>query len=419
MDKRATALSKTSAHIFRRSLPLAWLFLLIEFFDELHYGVEGAILPALRDSLGLSYAQMGLLLGLPAFSGAAVEFFLMLLGDTRLRKWLVIGGGLAIALAALLLAGAQSFLAALLAFAIAYPASGAFVTLSQATLIDLNPGREPHMMARWTLFGSLGNLAGPLLAAGLFAAGLSWRWNYVYLSALALLLTLLLLPRRFPAHAHTPDDQEGFSLHEVRLLLPEFWRSIKSIQLMRWFILLDLSDLLLDVYLSYSALYFADLVGFTPAQVGLMMGALTAAGLAANVILIPLLEHVPGRSLVRLTAALAGTVYIAWLLAPWPWAKIVLAIVVRLLTLGWYEVLQGEAYASLPGRSGTVMAISSLMGLLGGALVWLVGWSAEQAGLQAAMWLLLAGPLALILFVPKPDCPQPEEPMAETQSEQQ
>lgn len=419
MVKRVAALSRASAHIFQKSLPLAGLFLLIEFYDELHYGVEGAILPALRDGLGLSYAQMGVLLGLPAFSGAAVEFFLMLLGDTRLRKWLVVGGGLAIVLATLLLAGARSFPTALLAFAIAYPASGAFVTLSQATLMDLNPGREPHMMARWTLFGSLGNLAGPLLAAALLAAGLSWRWNYLYLAGLALLLTVLLLPRRFPAHRHTPAEEGHFTFHEVRRLLPELWRAIQNIHLMRWFILLDLSDLLLDVFLSYSALYFADVVGFTPAQVGLMMGALMAAGLAANLILIPLLEHVPGRSLVRLTAALAGPVYIAWLVIPWPWAKITLAILVRLLTLGWYEVLQGEAYASLPGRSGTVMAISSLMGLLGGALVWLIGWSAEQAGLQAAMWLLLAGPLALILFVPKPDRSKPEEPMPEAQSEQQ
>jgi FSR family fosmidomycin resistance protein-like MFS transporter len=403
MVKRVNTLSLVRAYWIRGILPLTWLFLLIELFDELAYGIESAVLPALRDSLGLSYAQMGLLLGLPALIGTAVEFFIMLLGDTRLRKRLVIGGGLAIVLASLLLAGAQSFPAALLAFLIYFPASGAFVTLSQATLMDVNPGREPHMMARWTLFGSLGNLAGPLLAAGIFAVGLSWRWNYVYLSALALLLTLLLFPRRFPAHRHTPDDEGAFTLHEVRLLLPELWRSMKNIKLMRWFILLDLSDLLLDVFLSYSALYFADVVGFTSAQVGLMMGALMAASLAANVVLIPLLERVPGRRLVRVTAVLAAMAYIAWLLAPWVWAKIVLAILVRLLTLGWYEVLQGEAYASLPGRSGTVAAISSLMGLLGGAMIWFIGWSAEQAGLQSAMWLLLAGPLALIFFMPKPE----------------
>jgi FSR family fosmidomycin resistance protein-like MFS transporter len=403
MDKRELARSQTSEWIFRGTIPLTLLFLLIEFFDELHYGVQGAVLPALRNNLGINYAQMGLLLGLPGIIGTVLEFFIMLLGDTRLRKWLVVGGGLTIVLSTLLLASAQSFQAALLAFIIAFPASGAFVTLSQATLMDLNPGREPQMMARWTLFGSLGNLIGPLVAAGLFAVGLSWRWNYVYLAALALLLTLMLIPRRFPAHHPTPGESAATSISDFNALLPELWRSIKNIKLMRWFILLDLSDLLLDVYLSYSALYFADVAGFTPAQVSLMMGALMAAGLAANIVLIPLLDRVEGRWLVRVTAITAGAAYTAWLLAPWAWAKIILAIIVRLLTLGWYEVLQGEAYASLPGRSGTVMAINSLMGLLGGALVWSVGWYAEQAGLPAAMWLLLAGPLALFVFVPRPE----------------
>jgi FSR family fosmidomycin resistance protein-like MFS transporter len=381
---------------------LALLFLIIEFFDELAYGAEGAVLPALQDSLGLTYAQMGVLLGTPAVLGSAVEFFIMLLGDTRLRKRLVVGGGFMVVLASLMLAGAQTFPIALLALIIYFPASGAFVTLSQATLMDLNPGREPQMMARWTLFGSLGNLIGPFVAAGLFALGLSWRWNYVYLSALALLLTLLLIPRHFPTHQSPESESSTTTLKDLYALFPELWRSIKNIKVMRWFILLDLSDLLLDVFVSYSALYFADVASFTPAQVGLMMGALMAAGLAANIVLIPLLERVDGRRLVRVTAVAAGAVYAVWLLAPWAWAKIVLAIVVRLLTLGWYEVLQGEAYATLPGRSGTVMAINSLMGLLGGVLFWFVGWSAEQAGLQTAMWLLLAGPMALILFVPKP-----------------
>ena len=61
---------------------------------------------------------------------------------------------------------------------IGFPASGAFVSLSQATLMDLNPGREPQMMARWTVSGSLANLIGPLILAGGFALGFGWRWAY-------------------------------------------------------------------------------------------------------------------------------------------------------------------------------------------------------------------------------------------------
>ena len=76
------------------AVSLATIFLLIEFFDELHYGIEGAALPAIRLDLGLTFAQIGLLLGLPHLIGTLVEPVLMLLGDTHLRKQLVIGGGL-------------------------------------------------------------------------------------------------------------------------------------------------------------------------------------------------------------------------------------------------------------------------------------------------------------------------------------
>jgi hypothetical protein len=90
------------------------------------------------------------------------------------------------------------------------------------------------------------------------------------------------------------------------------------------------------------------------------------------------------------------------MLVPWPAAKIVLMILVRFSTFGWYSVLQGEAYAALPGKSGTVNAVESVFGLLGGLMAWSVGWVANEAGLPAAMWLLLVGPLSLALFVPRP-----------------
>lgn len=91
----------------------------------------------------------------------------------------------------LLVAGAHSYPLLLLAFVVSFPASGAFVTLSQATLMDLNPGREPHMMARWTVAGTLGNLIGPLLLAGGFSLALGWRWAYVFLALFGIALTLL------------------------------------------------------------------------------------------------------------------------------------------------------------------------------------------------------------------------------------
>lgn len=389
---------------------MAWIFLLIEFFDELHYGLANAALPWLRSDLFLDYAQVGLLLGLPKILSTVIEPILMLLGDTRLRKSLVVGGGLAILLSLLLLANAQTFSLALAAFLIGYPASGAFVTLSQATLMDLNPGRQTQTMARWTAAGSLGSLTGPLLLTGIFALGAGWRAGFLILAIPCAILTAGAALRRFPTHSlqaapgHLQDPASQTAPQnlggEISQLLPNLLQAARTRSLLRWFALLEVSDLLLDVFITYAALYFADLLGFNPTQLGLMLSALTFTWLISDLVVIPWLEKVPGRRLVRVSATFATVLYAAFLLIPGTVVKIILAIAVRFSTLGWYAVLQGEAYAALPGRSGTVMALNSLAGLGGGALLWVIGLAAEEVGLQAAMWLLVLGPLSLALFTP-------------------
>ena len=313
----------------RRAISLGLIFLFIEFFDELIYGVQTAALPQIRLDLDLTYAQIGLLLGLPNMISLFIEPVLMLLGDTKLRKRLVLGGGLAILISVLLTANASSFGMLLAAFILFYPASGAFVSLSQATLMDLNPGREHQTMARWTVYGSVGNLLGPALLAGIFALGMSWRSAYWVMAGLGLLLVLALLPRPFPRHpqasieaasGHLPPGS-GMSTY-LQTIQINLRHALTNRSLLGWVGLVSIADLLLDIFLSYSVLYFADVVGLPPAQTSLVLTALMIASLAADLLLIPLLERFPGRQVVRVSAAAALVVYPAFLLVPWIWVKI-------------------------------------------------------------------------------------------------
>jgi FSR family fosmidomycin resistance protein-like MFS transporter len=379
---------------------LTLVILLVEFFDEFHYAINGAALPVLRSELALSYTQVGLLLGLPSVTSTLIEPAIMLLGDTRLRKGLVVGGGLAITAALILLASASAFPTLLLAFIIAFPASGAFVSLSQATLMDLSHGREAQMMARWAVFGSTGNLVGPLLLAAGLGLSLGWRWAYVLLAVLAIGLVTAVWRSSFPAQVSDQVAAGEKAQPTPGELLRNLWETLKNPGLMRWIVLLQFSDLLLDVFVGYVTVYFTDVVGFSVAHAGLVLSGLMVSSLLADLALIPLLERVPGRRLVRTSAWIAIVVFSAWLLLPWPVVKVVLAIGIRFSTIGWYQVLSGEAYACAQGKTGTVMAIGSLSGLAGGGMAWLVGWVAGRAGLPAAMWLLLAGPVSLALLVP-------------------
>jgi FSR family fosmidomycin resistance protein-like MFS transporter len=400
--------STTSFKFIQGGFVLTLVFLLVEFFDELNYSIGGAVLPAMRADLGLSYTQVGLVLGVPYILGSLIEPAIMLLGDSTLRRRLVISGGLAVALALAILANASSFAAVLFAMILSFPASGAFVSLVQATMVDLSPRRESQMMARWTLAGSLGDVLGPLLVSAGFSLALGWRWAFGMLAVAAILLIVVLLTQPFP-NPGTIQPEKQFPATGIKKLVSNLIEAGRNPQLLRWTALLQISDLLLDIFGGYVALYFTDVTGASPAQAGLVIGLWMASGLASDLLLIPVLEHASGRSVVRFSAAIAVLVYPAWLLAPWVAVKIVLLALLRLSTLGWYPVLQGEAYASLPGRSGTVMAIGSLAGLFGGGLTWLVGWTANQAGLPAAMWLLLIGPLSLVLFIPPPAAETPAQ----------
>jgi len=149
-------------------------------------GAKGAALPLIRHDLGLSYDQVGLLASVPLLVGGFLELPLgVLAGDGRRRRLAILGGGVLFVLTLLAVASARSFAVLLAAFIAFYPASGAFVSLTQAELMDGWPDRQARHMARWDLAGSAGALAGPLLLTAVLAAGGSWRAGFLALALFA------------------------------------------------------------------------------------------------------------------------------------------------------------------------------------------------------------------------------------------
>jgi FSR family fosmidomycin resistance protein-like MFS transporter len=378
----------------RRTTLFTFTLLAIEFLDEFVYGAREAAWPLMRTELGLSYAQVGLLLSLPGVIGSFIEPILGILGDVGDRHRLIRGGGLVFALALLLTAASQGFFTLLLSFVLFYPASGAFVSLSQANLMDLDPTRHEQNMARWTFAGSLGVVAGPLALSGVAALALGWRELFLVFAGLT--LALLALSWRFPFQAGQRAAQAADFLTGVKSAL----RALRRREVLRWLSLLEFSDLMLDVLLGFLALYFVDVVGTTPAQAGVAVAVWTGVGLVGDLLLIPLLERVSGLRYLRWSAALELVLFPAFLLAPDTWAKLALLGLLGLFNAGWYSILKARLYAAMPGQSGTVMTVGNVFGLVGQLVPFGLGLVAEQLGLRAALWLLLAGPLALLVGLP-------------------
>lgn len=375
----------------RRITLFTLVLLAIEFLDEFVYGAREAAWPLIRDELAFNYIQVGLLLSLPDVVGNLIESVLGILADLGRRRVLALGGGLFFSLALLLTGISRSFLLLLFSFILFYPASGAFVSLSQAALMDLVPERREHNMARWALAGSLGVVLGPVALAGAAALGLGWRGLFLGFAGLALAL-LAITWRHSHSYSHNGTKEADFKAG-----MREALRALKRREVLRWLILLEFSDLMLDVLLGFLALYFADVVGVTWAQASVAVAVWTGVGLLGDLLLIPLLERVSGLRYLRWSAAAESILFPVFLLIPQTWAKFGFLGLLGFFNAGWYSILKAQLYAAMPGQSGAVMTVGNLFGWLGRLLPLVLGLAAEQLGLGVAMWLLLLGPIALLL----------------------
>jgi MFS transporter, FSR family, fosmidomycin resistance protein len=350
--------------------------------------VLAAAWPLVREELDLSYAQVGLALGLPALLGNLIEPAIGVLGDSPRRRALLLGGGVALAAAVVATALAPVYAVLLGALVLYYPASTAFVSLSQASLMDLEPAARERNMARWTLAGSVGVVGGPLLVGAAAAVSLGWRpvTLAIGLAALALVWVARGLPLPRPEAAPS-----------VRRALA----ALRSREVWRWLLVLEASDLLLDVLAGFLALYLVDVAGVDPVQAAVGLAVWTGAGLLGDALLLPVLARVDGLRYLRASAWVVVPFYAAFLLVPGFGAKVGLLALLGLLNSGWYAIPKARLYASLPGRSGTAIAVGSAAGFVAALLPIGLGALAGAAGLGPMLWLLLAGPVALLVLVPR------------------
>ena len=369
--------------------------LAVELVDELVGGTQGAAMPLIRHALALSYGQIGLLASVPLLLGSLLELPIgVLAGHGRRQRIAVLAGGLVFIASLAGAAAAGSFAALLVAFVAFFPASGAFVGLTQSGLMDADPARQEQHMARWNLAGSAGAVAGPFLLIAILAAGGSWRTAYLVLAACSVLAWLGVAgrgPRPLAAPPAGDDDaNRGGSVRRVQAAL-------QQPGVIRWLVLLQLSDLLLDVLTGFLAIYLVDVVHATPAEAALGVGVRLVAGLAGDITLVRVLERTAGLRVLTASAAAAAVLYPGFLLVPGFWPKLAILAALSIATAPWYPVLQASLYGSLPGRSGVAVTLSSVAALAGGAGPLAVGFLAERFGLGWALAGLALAPAGLLI----------------------
>ncbi|MCY3596723.1 MAG: MFS transporter [Rhodospirillales bacterium] len=367
------------------------IFLAIAFLDELMDGLVSSAWPHIRNDLSLSYVQIGMILSIPGLASVAIEPAIGIVGDMGHRRRLMITGGILYAISIALFALGQGFSVLLVAWLVFFPASGAFVSLAQASLMDFDLKRRAQNMARWNFSGSMGNFAGPLLLAAASAVAVGWRGAVL---ACALIATLALAPiMRLPARMFRPHPaHDAQSIGQAALSAID---ALRRFEVVRWQVLLQASDLMLDLFKSFLTLYLVDVTGASEASAALLLAAWIGAGLLGDLILIPLLERVRPMGYLRVSVIAVLLVYPVFLLAPNLVFQLLMVGALGFATSGWYPILQARAYASLPERSGTVVALGNVFGLVAAVLPLGLAVAAANWGLGNSMWLLMIGPIAV------------------------
>lgn len=364
------------------------LLLGVELLDELTSGVPAVGAAEIRVAMSTSYAAtLGILSLVPGVVALVIEPVLFVLADHYPRKWFVCGGLLAMGGASIAAALAPGPITLALALAVVWVGSGSGVALSQATLVDANPEQTERVLARWVLFGELGDLLAPALLAGLIALGLGWRAGFAIVGLLVLARTALLLRERFPEVVSEDEDEPS--------VLESVMAALRNRELLGWLAATAFCDLLDDLVVVFAALYLRDELGVDATTRSFVFGAGVTGAIVGAWATERWLARVAPLRLLAFSSVACALVYLAWLATPNVWLGALLFAAVGLTAAPMYPIACAQCYAALPGRSGTVNAAGHLTTPITLALPWLLGLLADTAGLRAALALLLLQPLVL------------------------
>lgn len=365
----------------------------VALLEETSSGVFTAGAPDIEQSLQLSHATTAaVLFVVPGLVALVVDPLVFMLADRLGRPLLVRAGFATMAVTSFAAALAPGPISLAVALSIWYVATGAAVSMTEATLIDAWPDRQARTMARWTLLGVVGDFAAPLLIGALAViqgGSNGWRTAFALVGGVLALWTVAASLRQFPQAPVSPGDDE-----------PSLWQAVRDALgdrvLLVWLFGVALCNLLDEILVVFASLHVRLVLGASPAWQSATIGAFVAGGALGLVILDRLLLRHSERRLIIGSGIACAIAFIAWLAAPVAWLSALLMLPVGATALPLYPLAAAQAYARRPGRAGVIVVAGHVFAPLALALPWLLGVVADRAGTFVALSLLIAQPIGLV-----------------------
>jgi fucose permease len=249
------------------------------------------------------------------------------------------------------------------------------------------------MMTRWTMLGELGDFAGPALFAVLAWLSIGWRGAYLVVGGLVALWAIpIALQRAVPSAASDDDEDETDESAGLRAISTV----LGNHRLLLWLFGTALCNLLDEILVVFASLHLRDNLGATVVERSAILAGSVIGSALGLIIADRLLRRVSPLRLLAMSAATCAVTYALWILAPTLWLSGLALFAVGIAAAPLYPIAAAQAYAALPGRSGTVNAAGHLFTPLTLAMPWLLGVLADHFGAAAALWPLLLQPLTLV-----------------------
>ena len=355
----------------------------VDFADELFTFLPAGAAASIRADLGLSYAQAGLVLAMLS-AGGFLGMFAKSAADFVSRRALAAGGALVYGLCMLGFAVGHSFWVLVVAAFLWGAASDAFLHASQLALSELAGDDLDLTLARTNLFGSIGDLLGPVVLTIAVATGLGWRPLFAVGGVLMLGYAAVLARQPLPAPA--PDGTSPWSIARAVLADRRVWVLALA---------LGLLSTLDEPFLGF-LIASIEARGTSVAVATALAGSIVVGSIAGFTLLAAWGERVRDRAGVLGAGAILAA---AVVLVAVPVPVIVVPAGIGFgagVALVWV-VLQAAVLRLRPGQAGTTEAVVSLLASFELLVPPLIGVAADAAGLDRAMWCYVA--ISLLLLV--------------------
>ena len=376
------------------------------FVDETVAFLPFGALEPLRRDLDLSYAQGSILLALYPGIGVVGGVF-GVLADRGSRRVIAAGGAFGYAAGLLLFAGGTSFPMLVVAIALMGFAGDALIRATDVALVDVAGDRIQLAVARATLLGTVGDLAGPALLAACLTAGLGWRAAFVAGGLGMAAYGLLLATQPLPAPHPLPVGADGSRRHSG---VAEVIAVARDRQVLRLGLLSALVDVFDEPFIAFAIAYLTVSRG-QPAGVAILTAGVGLAGGVAAAAWASRAERSAIAPSVVAALLLGGAATI--LAAPHPiMAAAGAAGVGAAVNLAWIS-LEARVLTLNPGQAGTTSAVVSAVGQLAILVPLVAGVVADHGGVTQALLLYVAMAALFAVVNARDRTPEPHHVPAE------